>query len=159
MRPEPGRIAGQDRQNFWQLPVLHHYDDEVVDVVGDELCDDAHAVHGGASLEMVADDEPIAFQLAFPTSPGQDGDLVGLAALAGTAACATRSGAVGSFAALRRLMRRLGADGPRHRSGFALSPPAGVGVMACRWGLLPEHPDVLTGEERRLDDARTVSRP
>ena len=49
---------------------LHHYDDEVVDVVGDELCDDAHAVHGGASLEMVADDEPIAFQLAFPTSPG-----------------------------------------------------------------------------------------
>jgi len=70
MRPAPGRISGQDRQNFWQLPALHHYDDEIVGVVGDELCDDAHAVHGGASLEMVADDEPIAFQLAFPTSPG-----------------------------------------------------------------------------------------
>ena len=70
MRPAPGRISGQDRQSFWQLPALHHYHCMVVDVVGDELCDDAHAVHGGASLEMVADDEPIAFQLAFPTSPG-----------------------------------------------------------------------------------------
>lgn len=29
---------------------------------------------------MVADDEPVPLQLAFPTSPGQDGDLVGLAA-------------------------------------------------------------------------------
>jgi len=34
MRPAPGRISGQDRQNFWQLPALHHYDDEIVGVVG-----------------------------------------------------------------------------------------------------------------------------
>ena len=61
-----------------------------------------HAVDGGTPLKMVADDEPVPLQLAFPTSPGQDGDLVGLAALAGTARSLPCAGSCAGWAPMAR---------------------------------------------------------